>query len=737
MKKMVGKGAGQKYGKKAPVMGALHVAAMLAFAASHSAYAQSDSAGNATNAAATSAGATSDSSADKALPVVKVTAAQDSLQHLNTDVNSGALGTRTQLDTPFSTTVVTSEELQDMQPQKLGDVFARDASVSDNGNPYSAWATYLSVRGMQLDWQNGFKIDGLPFNSYGITMPYEQLERVELLKGLSGFMYGFGAPGGVVNYVTKQPPRSDTPVRSVDIGYRNDGVWSEHADLGGRIGPNSMFGYRFNATHEEGQTYNDGNIRRDAFSLALDARITRDFTATFGALYQDQHASGQGGSISTAQYVGTSLPTTVSGSTDNLGNASQHLNTNLQLYTAGLHYNLSPDWTASLTYSFSKSFRDRNESTFFLQDASGDYTDYRFAGKEGHRLSLWQAMVEGNVKTGPFQHQLVFGAAWQKQVNEYEATSAYELIGTGNIYSPNNNTFYSPEGLTTYRAGDITQKALFASDTIQLTERWSVLGGVRYTNYEQNGYTLAGATSSHYSQSGVLTPSVALMFKLAPTTTLYTSYVESLEAGSIVDFTYANAGQMLKPLRSKQYEVGVKTEQTRWSASAALFRIERGAEYPNSANFYVQDGESIFEGVEAGADVRLGAGWTVGGDLMWLHTKYERGSSFDGNRVAGAPGFVAAGHVTYNVPYVPGLKVGADAKFTGNTTVRPAGDLKAGGYTLFNVGATYATKIGGYGVTFRAALDNITNKRYWEYQYADYISPGDPRTVSLNARIDF
>lgn len=138
----------------------------------------------------------------------------------------------------------------------------------------------------------------------------------------------------------------------------------------------------------------------------------------------------------------------------------------------------------------------------------------------------------------------------------------------------------------------------------------------------------------------------------------------------------------------------------------------------------------VDEGVEAGADVRFGAGWTVGGDLMWLHTKYERGASFDGNRVA-------AGHVTYTVPSVPGLKVGADAKFTGNTTVRPAGDLKAGGYTLFNVDATYATKMGGYGVTFRAALDNIANRRYWEYQYADYISPGDPRTVSLNARVDF
>ncbi|MEM5387039.1 TonB-dependent receptor [Paraburkholderia phymatum] len=721
----------------------MHIAVMLAFAASQNAYAQTGAPVNASSAATESAGPANDAGpangagADKSLPAVNVTAAQDSPQHLNADVGGGALGTRTQLDTPFSTTVVTSEELQDLQPQKLGDVFTRDASVSDNGNPYSAWATYLSVRGMQLDWQNGFKIDGLPFNSYGITMPYEQLESVELLKGLSGFMYGFGAPGGVVNYVTKKPPLSGTPIRSVDVGYVTDGVWAEHADLGGRIGPNGMFGYRFNATHEEGQTYNDGTLRRNAFSLALDARITRDLSATFGALYQDQHTTGQGGSISTVQYVGTSLPTTLSGSTDNLGNPSQHLNTNLQLYTAGVHYNLSPDWTAHLTYSFSKSFRDRNESTFFLQNPAGDYTDFRFAGKEGHRLSLWQAMIEGDVKTGPFEHQLVFGAAWQKQVNEYEANSVYEQIGTGNLYSPNTNLFYSPEGLSTYRAGDITQKALFASDTIQLTQRWSVLGGVRYTYYEQNGYTLTGATSSHYSQSGVLTPTVALMFKLAPTTTLYTSYVESLEPGSIVDFTYANAGQMLKPLRSKQYEVGIKSEHARWSASAALFRIERGAEYANSANVYVQDGESIFEGVEAGADVRLGANWTVGGDLMWLHTKYERGSSFDGNRVAGAPGFVAAGHVTYNVPYVPGLRVGADAKFTGNTTVRPAGDLKAGGYTLFNVGASYATRIGGYGVTFRAAIDNITDKRYWEYQYADYISPGDPRTLSLNARIDF
>ncbi|MFL9948321.1 TonB-dependent receptor [Paraburkholderia agricolaris] len=718
--------SGVKQQKKRLMVRPLHVAACLAFAASHGAWAQQASVTQATP-----------DVSEKALPTVKVTATQDTAQHLKEYVSSGALGARSQLDTPFSTTVVTSEELQDRQPSKLGDVFATDASVTDNGNAYNAWATYVTVRGMQLDWQSGFKIDGLPFNSYGITMPYEQLEKVELLKGLTGFMYGFGAPGGVVNYVTKKPPVSTTPIRSIDIGYQSAGVWSEHVDLGGRVGPNGMFGYRLNATHEEGKTYNEGNVRRDSVSLALDARITRDLKASFGALYQERHSSGIAGAISTAQYPGTSLPRTLSGGTGDLSGPDQHLNTNVQLYTAGVQYNLSPDWTLNATYSYSKSSRDRNESTYYLLNSAGDYTDSRFAGKEGHQMSLWQVSAEGSVKTGPFQHQLVFGAAYQRQTNDYGANSFFGQLGTGNLYQPNTNTFDSAPNYYTYRNSDITQKALFASDTIQLTQRWSVLGGVRYTNYEQHGYSTTGATTSSYSQNGVVTPTVALMFKLAPTTTLYTSYVESLEAGSIVGDTYANRGVQLKPLRSKQYEVGIKSEHARWSATAALFRIERGSEYANSANVFTQDGQSIFQGVEFGGDVRLGSSWNVGGDLMWINTKYEKGAANNGNRVAGAPQFVVAGHAAYSVPYVPGLRIGADAKFTGNTNVRPSASLNAPGYLLVNLGASYATRIGGYDVTFRAAIDNLLNRRYWQYQYADYVTPGDPRTLSLNARIDF
>ncbi|WP_233857268.1 TonB-dependent siderophore receptor [Paraburkholderia sp. HD33-4] len=720
----------------------MQIAVWLAFAgAAQSAFAQSAASGEAAAPAAGSSVTTSATppagGGEQALPAVNVNAAAqtDSPMHLSIPVAVGALGTRSQLDTPFSTTVVTGEELADRQANKLGEVFAVDSSVTDNSNAYSAWATYISIRGLPIDWQNGFRIDGNPFISYGITMPYENLERVELLKGLGGFMYGFVQPGGVVNYVTKKPAYQ--PVTSVSAGYRMDSVFSQHVDLSRRFGPDDMFGARINYTHEAGKTYNAGDINRNSLAVSLDGRLTRDLDVYFDAIYQQSRSSGQTPAIYTGSYTGTSLPATISGGTNLLGGTDQHLNTNLQLYTAGVRYQITPDWSFNTSASYSKSARDRNESTLTLLNQAGDYTDSRWNGDEGHQDIYWQGVFEGKVKTGVFTHQLALGASWQYQTNDYSAVSYYFTLGAGNLYQPNPWRYYSGAGLDKYRANEITQKALFASDTIQLTDRWSLLAGLRYTNYDQQSFNVNGSLASSYGQNGVLTPTAALMYKLEPHTTLYASYVESLEQGAMVADIYANGGALLRPLRSRQYEIGIKSEHERWSATTALFRIERGAAYANSQNVYVQDGNSIYQGLEAGGSVRLGRNWQVTGNLMLLDTWYAKGQAYNGNRVAGAPQFVAAGRVTYDVPAVPGLQVGADAKYTGSTKVRPAGNLETSGYVIVNVGANYMTRIGGHDVTLRAAIDNVTNRRYWMFQYSDYIAPGDPRMVSLNAKIDF
>ncbi|CAG4917375.1 Ferrichrome receptor FcuA [Paraburkholderia saeva] len=589
----------------------LQIAAWLTFAAAaQSSLAQTAGSANAAAPAAASSAATS-SGAEHALPAVNVSASAeaDSPLHLGIPVSTGALGSRSQLETPFSTTVVTGEDLADRQVNKLGDVFAGDASVTDNSNAYSAWATYITIRGLPVDWQNGFRIDGNPFISYGITMPYDNLERVELLKGAGGFMYGFAQPGGVVNYVTKKPDAR--PVTSFDFGYRMDGVLSQHADLSRRFGPDGMFGARINYTHEEGKTYNAGDINRNSVALALDGQLTRDLDVYANAIYQQSRSSGQTPAIYTGSYTATSLPATISGGTNLLGGTDQHLNTNLQLYTAGVRYQITPDWTFNTSASYSKSARDRNESTLTLLNQAGDYSDSRWNGDEGHQDIYWQGMFEGRLKTGPFTHQLALGASWQHQTNDYSSVSKYFTLGDGNLYQPNPWRYYSGSGLETYRASEITQKALFASDTIQLTNRWSILAGVRYTNYAQDSYNIDGSLASSYGQNGILTPTFALMYKLEPNTNLYASYVESLEQGAIVGSIYANGGALLRPLRSRQYEIGIKSEHERWSANAALFRIERAAAYANDQNVYVQDGNSIYEGIEAGGQ-RAPRPWLAG-----------------------------------------------------------------------------------------------------------------------------
>ena len=147
---------------------------------------------------------------------------------------------------------------------------------------------------------------------------------------------------------------------------------------------------------------------------------------------------------------------------------------------------------------------------------------------EDHRFSQWRAMVEGKVRTGPFSHQIVLGASWQKQANDYSANSVFVPLGAGNLYAPNPYRYDSPHGFIQYRTSEIVQKSLFASDTVQLTERWSVLAGVRYMNYEQRSFQASGAEDPGYRQNGVVTPTFAVMFKLAPTTTAYASYAESL-----------------------------------------------------------------------------------------------------------------------------------------------------------------------------------------------------------------
>lgn len=687
------------------------------------------------------------SAGEATLPMVKVTTPIESgvTQNLGNPVRAGALGDAAQKDTPFSSAVVTSQQILELSPQKLGDLFIQDASVSDNSGAYTAWGTYLTVRGMDLDWQNSYRIDGKPFLGYTVTLPYEHMEQVELLKGATGFMYGFGAPGGMINYVTKKP--TDTPTRNVSLGYVSSGIVRANADLSDRIGNSGALGYRLDATHEEGTTSNDGSLKRSSFLLALDAKLTDRLTWDFQTIYQDSLIEDTEPTIQT-RALGNVLPDTIKND-EKLVGPGNYVDNEFAFAATGLKYQLNDDWQAQTNFSQSYSRTRRNESVLALQNAAGDYLDHRADYGERYRFSYWDTMLQGRLQLAGMTHNVVTGLSWQKQSNDDSSNSVFIVgYGTGNLGLQNTNRYESVgsfNDLGLYRLTEITQKSVFASDRVELSDRWSVLGGARWIQYEKLNWDKTGARTSDYKENGIVTPTVALMYNVTSDTTAYASYVESLEQGGTVPNEqppYTNAREMLDPLTSKQWELGIKKDGTSWSGTAALFQVTRTTEYDRScgANCLtkVQSGESVFQGLELGATARMGNFWSLGGELMLLDAEYVSGdASIVDNDVAGAPRAVATAQLAYRVPEIDGLQLYLGAKYTGTTPLRTDNSLDVDAYTLARLGATYDTRVAGQAMTFRANINNLFNKEYWMYQYANYIKAGDPRTINLSATLHF
>ncbi|MFM0737988.1 TonB-dependent siderophore receptor [Paraburkholderia xenovorans] len=678
------------------------------------------------------------SDASATLPAVSVTAAKDTAVAQADTVNAGALGSRKAVDTPFSTRTVTSDEGKDLFAATANDLFKYDpavASISENAVNENS---ILTVRGMPIDTLNSIKVDGQTFPSWDTDLPLEPFEQVELLKGASGFMYGFGAPGGIINYVLKRP--TDTPYRSLTIGYKSAGVFSEAVDLGGRFGKDDRFGFRLNLVNEDGNTAEqNGHIRRQVASLALDFRITPDLTWTVDAFYQKRKTNGTLFGMGFGSGLGIPDASTV---THALTQPQNYYQTEMASFGTGLDYRLSENWHASLKYRFAKENRTNSDSFLFVEDAAGNYSNTLYAAMTRYFYQNVDAMVQGKFNTGSIQHDVVVGASYQTQTTELSNSTGWNdgySLGTGNLYS---STLLTNDevsiGANLYRQQLITQAAVYASDTVQFTPRLSALLGLRYTQFRQHQYDPTSIETSQYSANPI-TPTLALMFKTDPYSTAYASYVESLEQGGAAGNTNANYPQTYGPLRSKQYEIGFKTDHAKWGANLALFRVDRGYDYTNTSNVYVQDGTQRFTGVDASGWFALTSEWRVMGGMMWLDTKAVDidDPTVEGKRVFGAPRFTFTGRIEYNPSYLRPLTLAFGGKYVGNQAVNADNSQFVPAYTTFDLSGRYETKIAGQDVTFRAGINNLFNRRYWTTAWGSFVSPSPTRTAVASATLQF
>ena len=156
-----------------------------------------------------------------ALLCVPAAHAQDTASDRTTSSNGEAttLGTvivsarkrdERQLDVPIAITAVTGEQIDAMGLRNVVDVInvTPGASSIDNGGGF----TQVQIRGVSSSLggnDNGYYVDETPFT--GVTVPWYpdtrsfDIDRVEILKGPQGTLFGEGSMGGTVRILTRKP----------------------------------------------------------------------------------------------------------------------------------------------------------------------------------------------------------------------------------------------------------------------------------------------------------------------------------------------------------------------------------------------------------------------------------------------------------------------------------------------------------------------------------------------------
>ena len=145
------------------------------------------------------------------------------------------------MDLPQSLQVLTQELLEDQAARQTSDVYRSISGMTQFS--YSG----VNARGFRQDQVRYDGVQGDPYGGFSIPQLFN-IEKIEVLKGPSGMLYGGGQPGGLLNYVTKKP-KFETQ-REVALFAGNYNLKGVFADFTGSVNESDTLAYRVGGFHQ-------------------------------------------------------------------------------------------------------------------------------------------------------------------------------------------------------------------------------------------------------------------------------------------------------------------------------------------------------------------------------------------------------------------------------------------------------------------------------------------------------
>lgn len=663
--------------------------------------------------------------------------------HLDTPRPAGSRLNLTALENPSSISSISSDEILTRNNLTVQDAVTRSPGITSIGAPGNG-NTALSARGFTGHTSVMTLFDGSRlYTGMGTqTFPVDpwMVDRIDVIRGPASVLYGEGATGAVINVIPKKP--FDGDIRNhLRLGYGSDDRQQLGLDSGGSL--SDTLSYRLTLNQQQSNGWVDRGESKDlGLSAAVRWQASDNLSFTFA------HDRGES---EPSSYYGTPL---IDGHyRDNLRDK------NYNLRNAEQHYNdewtrLNTDWNISDSISASNQLYYIKARRYWRNAESYDWNSSRGQLLRGDYLAIKHNEEQiGDRQSFTFQHQVfdldsrtVVGTEYNRIRFHLNNNSPYNDVGGDYIdpWSPTPGYFDSQSAYRGLSDSTTRTFALFAENRLQLSERWSLVTGVRRDqNHIERNDLRADSRSEQSLEGGNWR--AGLVFAVTEHLSLYGQYSTSEDGVSNL-ITLNPTQQQMDLTRSKQTEFGLKQQfwdnRGEWTLAAYHIVKKKLLATDPVTRLAEQVGQQSSDGIEASLELALAHDWQLSANASVVRAEYDdfdevvagQAVSRAGNRPVDVPRRTAnlwlSNAITEKVDGGIGLRY-VDARYanTANTTQVP-------GYSV--VDATIDWKV-ITDLRLGLQLNNLLDRRYVVTQQnsGQQWIMGQPRSFFVTADYSF
>ena len=584
---------------------------------------------------------------------------------------------------------------------------------------------------------------------------FSNIERIEVLRGPQGTLYGRNAMGGVVNIITKKPNNqvggfAETSFGNLGLGRYSFGFKAPIVKDKLFFGIDGLFqkqdGFLINdtaGTFNPSANANGKNVGGEQNlygNMYLKWVASKRFQLTLNLKGQQDNSNNSGFMVSQfSDSYARANPNTI-----NLARIAKHertvLNSSLVAKYFGEQFTVT---SISALQTIGFGFEDL--------DFPGLYHSF-YNGKIGELLppqKVWSEEFRINSNTAnKFQYTAGIYAFTQKG---YEPTTntAYELSnGEAGAFGLPNGTF-----LVNRNRSNNSGVAGFGEMSYMLSNKLKATMGLRYDHEKReaifNGFgdaMLYNGTITELKPNitatgnyAAFSPKFALNYNVSELSNVYATYTRGFRAGGINSSSLpAGVKQTFDPEYSNNYEVGYKAmfANKKLSIAASAFLIDwKDLQFYNLVAPFTYARENVGDAQSAGFELEVAAlplkGFQLDGSFGYNASEYkgfnlkrlnfatgaEIVTPIGGNKLSNAPTHTIFIGAQYEKAFNNKLKAifRGELRNMGDQYTDIQNQIKQDAYTLLNSRASVV--YGQYSLSFW--IQNITNERYLAYGNPD------------------